>query len=55
MTAERLNVCLGSTGAYDVLLLSPQPSKVFTGLGVLLAFVVVVIAGGSFLFSKRDI
>jgi ABC-type transport system involved in multi-copper enzyme maturation permease subunit len=41
--------------AYDNLLLSPQPAKVFTALGILLGFVVVAAAGGSFLFAKRDI
>jgi ABC-type transport system involved in multi-copper enzyme maturation permease subunit len=40
---------------YDTMLLSPQPGKVLTAAGILLGFVAVVIAGGSFLFQKRDI
>jgi ABC-type transport system involved in multi-copper enzyme maturation permease subunit len=41
--------------AYEDLLLSPEPKKVFTAVAILLAFVVAAIAGGSLLFSKRDI
>ena len=35
---------------YDTMLLSPQPGKVLTAAGILLGFVAVVVAGGSFLF-----
>ena len=41
--------------AYESMLLAPEAGKVFTAVGVLLGFVVVVIAGGSLLFAKRDI
>jgi ABC-type transport system involved in multi-copper enzyme maturation permease subunit len=40
---------------YEQMLLAPEAGKVLTAIGVLLGFVVVVIAGGSFLFAKRDI
>jgi ABC-type transport system involved in multi-copper enzyme maturation permease subunit len=41
--------------SYEQMLLSPDGTKVLTAVAVLLAFVVVVIAGGSFGFAKRDI
>jgi hypothetical protein len=37
------------------MLLSSDSTKVLTAFAVLLAFVVVAIAGGAFLFSRRDI
>ncbi len=40
---------------YDTMLLSADAGKVFTGLAVLLGFVVVATAAGSFVFAKRDI
>jgi ABC-type transport system involved in multi-copper enzyme maturation permease subunit len=40
---------------YDTMLLSPQPGKVLTAAAILLAFVAASVAGGSYLFSKRDI
>jgi hypothetical protein len=41
--------------SYEQMLLSPDGTKVLTAVAVLLGFVVVVIAGGSFVFAKRDI
>jgi ABC-type transport system involved in multi-copper enzyme maturation permease subunit len=41
--------------AYEHMLLSSDATKVLTAFAVLLAFVVVAIAGGAFLFSRRDI
>jgi ABC-type transport system involved in multi-copper enzyme maturation permease subunit len=41
--------------SYEQMLLSPDGTKVLTAVAVLLGFVVVAIAGGSFVFSRRDI
>lgn len=41
--------------AYDTLLLAQQPQRVLLALGILLGFVAVCTAGGSFLFARRDI
>jgi ABC-type transport system involved in multi-copper enzyme maturation permease subunit len=41
--------------SFEQMLLSPDGTKVLTAVAVLLGFVVVVIAGGSFAFAKRDI
>jgi ABC-type transport system involved in multi-copper enzyme maturation permease subunit len=41
--------------AYDGLLLSPQATKVFTALGILMAFVALTAACGSALFERKDL
>jgi ABC-2 type transport system permease protein len=41
--------------AYDTLLLSPEATRVLTALGILMAFVVVVVIAGSALFERRDL
>jgi len=41
--------------SFEQMLLSPDGSKVMTAVAVLLGFIVVAIAGGSFVFSRRDI
>ncbi len=41
--------------SFEQMLLSPDGTKVLTAVAVLLGFVVVAIAGGSFVFARRDI
>ncbi|MGA7122746.1 MAG: ABC transporter permease [Polyangiaceae bacterium] len=41
--------------AYDTLLLSPETTKVLTALGILVGFMMITLAAGSFVFERRDI
>jgi len=41
--------------AYDTLLLSPETTKVLTALGILVGFMAITLAAGSFVFERRDI
>lgn len=41
--------------AYDTLLLQPETTRVLTALGILVGFIVLANAAGSFLFQRRDI
>jgi ABC-type transport system involved in multi-copper enzyme maturation permease subunit len=41
--------------AYDTLLLSPERTKVFAALGILVSFITVMTAAGSALFQRRDV
>jgi ABC-type transport system involved in multi-copper enzyme maturation permease subunit len=41
--------------AYDTMLLAPETTRVLTALGVLIGFVLLAAAAGSFLFQRRDV
>jgi ABC-type transport system involved in multi-copper enzyme maturation permease subunit len=41
--------------SYDTLLVAPETTHVLTGVGILLGFVLVCCAAGSFLFQRRDV
>jgi ABC-type transport system involved in multi-copper enzyme maturation permease subunit len=41
--------------SYDTLMIAQQTTRVLTATGILLGFILVVMAGGSFLFQRRDI
>ena len=41
--------------AYDTLMIAQQTTRILEAAGILVGFIIVVMAGGSFLFQRRDI
>jgi ABC-type transport system involved in multi-copper enzyme maturation permease subunit len=40
---------------YDTMLLAPETGRVLTALGILVGFIIIACAAGSFLFQRRDV